>query len=211
MWKGKLRENSWTMVAEKGMQSEFFQQDLQNKPVVREEIFLQTFSIDHIKQLSVPTFCDCCWNFLTENLSSLRYLVTPRTRGLSQHLIGWKKHRVWTSIELPKTIKLFWDWLSWHWNSSCTMVVVEQLTTPRKLLNTTKKNQKWMKRNIWQMRKWTSLFIPPVTHVNSICLNFFKVEVYINKQQVNKSIRLCAHKSYIPDRSKKPCPITGEV
>ena len=41
-WEDKLWENSLVVVAGKGLQAEIFQQNLQNKPVSREEIILQT-------------------------------------------------------------------------------------------------------------------------------------------------------------------------
>ena len=42
----------------KGLQAKSFQQNLLNNPVGREETFLQTFLVDHVKQhFSVPTFC----------------------------------------------------------------------------------------------------------------------------------------------------------
>ena len=43
--------------AGKGPKAKSFQQNLLNNPVGREETFLQTFLVDHIKQqFSVPTF-----------------------------------------------------------------------------------------------------------------------------------------------------------
>ena len=39
-----------------------FQQNLLDNPVGREETFLQTFLVDHVKQqFSVPTFCGNVW------------------------------------------------------------------------------------------------------------------------------------------------------
>ena len=58
-------KNSWVAVVNRG---ESFQQNLLNTPVGREEAFLQTFPVDHVKQqLSVPTFCGCVWKFWTES------------------------------------------------------------------------------------------------------------------------------------------------
>ena len=50
-------KNNWVLVAGKRLQAESFYQNLQNKPVVREETFLQTFLINHVEQFLVPTFC----------------------------------------------------------------------------------------------------------------------------------------------------------
>ena len=47
-----------------------FQQNLQNKSVGREETCLQTFLVDHVKQFSVPTFCDSVWKSWRESPSS---------------------------------------------------------------------------------------------------------------------------------------------
>ena len=51
-------------------QAESFQQQLQNKPVGCEEILSQTFLINHVEQVSVPTFCGTFWKFLSESPSS---------------------------------------------------------------------------------------------------------------------------------------------
>ena len=41
---------------------ESLRQNLLNNPVGREETFLQTFLVDHVKQqFSVPTFCGSVW------------------------------------------------------------------------------------------------------------------------------------------------------
>ena len=55
-------------VAGKGLRAESFQQNLQNNSVTREETFLQTFLVDHVKQqFSVPTFCGSVWKSWREN------------------------------------------------------------------------------------------------------------------------------------------------
>ena len=47
---------------------ESFQQNLLNNPVGREETFLQTFLVDHVKQqFSVPIFCGSVWKFRRES------------------------------------------------------------------------------------------------------------------------------------------------
>ena len=42
-------ENNWVVVARNEVQAESFQQNLQNKPVCREETFPQTFLINHVE------------------------------------------------------------------------------------------------------------------------------------------------------------------
>ena len=49
---------------------ESFQQNLLKNPVGREETFLQTFLVDHVKQFSVPTFCGSVWKSWRESPSS---------------------------------------------------------------------------------------------------------------------------------------------
>ena len=63
-------KNNWVKGAGKGLQAESFQQNLQNKSVGREETFLQTFLVDHVKQISVPTFCGSVWKSWRESPSS---------------------------------------------------------------------------------------------------------------------------------------------
>ena len=59
--KRTLKKN-WVKGAGKGLQAESIQQNLLNNPVGREETFLQTFLVDHVKQqFSVPTFCGSVW------------------------------------------------------------------------------------------------------------------------------------------------------
>ena len=58
------------VVAGKGVQAESFQQNLQNKPVSREETFLQTILIHHVQQYLVPTFCGSFRNSWSESPSS---------------------------------------------------------------------------------------------------------------------------------------------
>ena len=61
-------KNKWGKEAGKGLQAESFEQNLLNDPVGREETFLQTFLIDHVKQqFSVPTFCGSVWKSWRES------------------------------------------------------------------------------------------------------------------------------------------------
>ena len=67
------------------MQAEWFQQNLLNNPVGREETFLQTFLVDHVKQqFSVPTFCGSVWKSWRERpncwrCSALAWQIYPTT------------------------------------------------------------------------------------------------------------------------------------
>ena len=55
-------------VSRKRLEAESFQQNLLNNPVGREETFLQTFLVDHVKQqFSVPTFCGSVWKSWRES------------------------------------------------------------------------------------------------------------------------------------------------
>ena len=76
------------MEARKEVLAESFQQNLSNKPVGREEIFLQTFILNHVESFSLPTFCGSFWKSWWERL------VIPRTIKLSYYLTRWKLHRV---------------------------------------------------------------------------------------------------------------------
>ena len=52
-------KKNWDVVVNRG---ESFQQNLLNNPVGREETFLRTFLVDHVKQhFLVPTFCGSVW------------------------------------------------------------------------------------------------------------------------------------------------------
>ena len=62
------------------IREESFQQNLLNNPVARDEIFLQTFLVDHIKQqFSVPTFCGSVWKSWRESPKCLRCPLFPWT------------------------------------------------------------------------------------------------------------------------------------
>ena len=49
VWEDRLWENSEVMVAGRRLQADSFQQNLQNKSVGREEIFLQISLIKHVE------------------------------------------------------------------------------------------------------------------------------------------------------------------
>ena len=61
-------ENKRVKGAGKRLQAESFQQNLVNNPVGREDTFLQTFLVDHVKQqFSVPTFSGSVWKSWRES------------------------------------------------------------------------------------------------------------------------------------------------
>ena len=66
---GCHRQNGAVCVREGGSkQRKSFQQNLLNNSVGREETFLQTFLVDHVKQLfSVTTFCGSVWKTWRES------------------------------------------------------------------------------------------------------------------------------------------------
>ena len=56
VWENKLWRNNWVVVAAKGVQAESIQQNLQNKPVGREETILQTFLVNHVDDFRYQLF-----------------------------------------------------------------------------------------------------------------------------------------------------------
>ena len=94
---GKLSENSWEVVAGKKLQAQSFQQKLQNKPVVHEEISLQNFPTNHLKSVTVPIFFDSFGKSMWKNPSKWRCLVAPQTRIVNYYLTRWKLHKTWIS------------------------------------------------------------------------------------------------------------------
>ena len=67
---GTVWEKDWVLLAERRVQAESFQQNLQNEPVGREETLLRTFLINHVEYFSVPTFCGSFWKLWNESPSS---------------------------------------------------------------------------------------------------------------------------------------------
>ena len=97
MWERKLWKNNWVKAAAVN-RGESSQQNLLNNPVGREETFLQTFLVEHVKQqFSVSTFCGSVWKSWRESPNCWRCLVLAWTRKLSNYLTWWKLNRVWSS------------------------------------------------------------------------------------------------------------------
>ena len=89
-----LWENSWKVIAGKGLPAVSFQQNVQSKTVDREEIFFKAILTNHVKQFPVLMFCGSFWKSRRESLSSWRSAVVPWTGVISYYLTRWKLHRV---------------------------------------------------------------------------------------------------------------------
>ena len=93
----KLWKYSWLAVANRG---ESFQKNLLNDAIGREETFLQTFPVDHVKQqFSVPSFCGSVWRNLggrvpivDKVLSSHEQKIYPTT-SLDENCIEFEFQR----------------------------------------------------------------------------------------------------------------------
>ena len=57
----RFQKNFWVVVAEKRLQAESFQQNLQNKPIGREQTILQTIVNNHVEQFLLLKFCGSFW------------------------------------------------------------------------------------------------------------------------------------------------------
>ena len=89
VWESKLWKTNWVTVVNRGESSK---QNLLNNPVGRDETFLQTLLVDHVKQFSVPTFCRSVWKSWRESSNWWRFPVLAWTRNLSNYLTWWKLH-----------------------------------------------------------------------------------------------------------------------
>ena len=99
LWEDKRWENSWVAVAEKRLQAESFQQNLQNKQSVAERQFYKHFSLirsSNFRYQPLGQFLE----ILEGKPSSWWCLVVPRTRNSSDYLTRWKLHIVWISNTL---------------------------------------------------------------------------------------------------------------
>ena len=63
----QILRKKWVVAASKVLQAKPFQQNLQSKPVGREETFLQTSFINHVEQFSVSTFFGSFWRCWSES------------------------------------------------------------------------------------------------------------------------------------------------
>ena len=179
---------------------ESFQQKLLNNPVGREETFLQTFLVDHVKQhFSVPTFCSSVWKswkvpIVDDVLSSHEEEISPTTSpdenciefefqtdrkyyfGLRQSFLALKlkfvKGRGYDTYESKEKKKEHKD----------ESVVFTETGTD----DSDEKEE-----------------VARVTYVNNIMHSkISNVEVYINNQQIYNSNGLYAHKSFISNNFK---------
>ena len=138
-------EETVVVVVGNVIQTESNQQNLQNKPVSREEKFLRTYLNSYVEQFLVPTFCGSFWKPWKESLGSWWCLVVHRTKILSYYLTRWKLHRV-LNFKWIGTITMIWDRRTWLWSWNLSGVVVTKLTKPNKQKRIKKKREKRMRR-----------------------------------------------------------------
>ena len=103
LWKDKISENKWLVAARKRLQAEPFQENLQNKPIGREEKSSQTFLNHHVELFLVPDFCGGFKKSWRESSTSWQSFIVPRISNLFCYLSRGK-------------ITLIWDRRTWLWN-----------------------------------------------------------------------------------------------
>ena len=176
-----------------------FQQNLLNNPVGREETFLQTFLVDHVKQhFSVPTFVAVSGNLggkvpiVDDLLSSHEQEIYPTT-SLDENCIELEFQTVWSYY-----------------------VDLRQLFSASKLKLVRRRGYDTYesKENKKEHKDESVVFtetsndeeeegVARVTYVNNILFSIFSnVEVDINNQQIYNSNGLYEHKSYISNNFK---------
>ena len=188
MWDDKLWENSWLVVAERGLQAVSFQQSPQNKPVGRRETVSKTFLVYHVELFSVPTLCGSFWKSWRESPNNWQRLVVPWTKSLLFHLNRWKLHIIWFSIWSEILCCFETDVLGLE--TSLSRVVVKKLTVRKKLKKSTTRRKKWKKNVIEGGSRGSRSSLTLVNNIlHSISSN---VEVYINNQEIYNSNRMYA-------------------
>ena len=186
--------------AGRGLQAESFQQNLLNNPVGREEAFLQTFLVDHVKQqFSVPTFCGSVWQswreipIVDDVLSSHEQEIYPTT-SLDENCIEFE-----FQTDRNYCVDLRQSFLALN------------LKFVKGLGYDTYQSKERKKEHKDESVVFTETGddeeeedeVARVTHVNNILHSiFFNVEVYINNQQIYNSSALYAHKSHISNTFK---------
>ena len=200
MCETKLWEKNWVVVVNRGKS---FQQNLLNKPVARDETFLHTFLVDHVKQFSVPTFCGSVWKPWRESPNCWRCPVLAWTRNSSNYLTWWKLYRVWIS----------------NWSELLRWFEIVFLALKLKFVKRRGYDTYEYKGNKKEHRDDSVVFTTEtgtcdeeeeeeeeVARVN--CVNnkmhskFSNFEVYINNRQIYNSHGLYAHKSNISNNFK---------
>ena len=182
-----------------GLQAESFQ-NLLNNPVGREETFLQTFLVDHVKlQFSVPTFVAVSGNLggkdptVDDVLSSHEQEIYPTT-SLDENC---------TEFEIQTDRNFYVDLRQ-------SFLALKLKFVKGRGYDTYESKEK-KKEHKDESVVFTETDdddseeeeVARVTYVNNILHSIFSnVEVYINNQQIYSSNGLYAHKSYISNNFK---------
>ena len=191
------------MVAKRGLRAESYQQNLQNKSVGREETFLQTFLVDHVKQeFSVPTFCGSVWKswrevpIVDDVLSSHEQEICPTT-SLDENCI---------EFEFQTDRNYYVDLRQSFLALKLKFVKGRGYDTyERKEMKKEHKDESVVFTETGTDDEEEQEEVARVTYVNNIMHSIFSnVEVYINNQQIYNSNGFYAHKSYISNNLRRP-------
>ena len=175
------------MVAGKRLQVQSFQQNLQNKPVGREETFLQTFLSNHVEHFSVQIFCVSFWKCWKGSPSSWHCIVVPRTRNLPTTSLDEK------CIELEIQTDRSYDVDLRQMYLALKLKLVKGLGYETYEITENEKELKEEAKTGWGNGGGEGSPRGPTLNWHSI---FSNDEVYINHQHFQNSNGLYAHKSY---------------
>ena len=198
MWESKLWKNSWLAVVNRGNS---FQQNLLNHPVGREETFLQTFLVDHVKQqVSVPIFCNSVWKSWRESpivddvLSSHEQEIYPTT-SLDDNCI---------EFEIQMDRNYYVDLRQSFLALKLKFVKGRGYDTyESKEKKKEHKDESVVFTETGDDEEEEEEEVARVTYVNNILHSIFSnVQGYINNQQIYNSNGLYAHKFYISNNFK---------
>ena len=147
MWESKRWKNIWVKgaIVNRG---ESFQQNLLSNPIGREETFLQTFLVDHVKQQSsVPNFVAVSGNLggklpIVDDVLSTHEQEFYPTTSLDENGIEFEFQ---TDCNYYVDLRQFF----WHWSSNLSRDVVTIHTRARK-----KGAQRWICCFRWNRNRW---------------------------------------------------------
>ena len=200
MWDDKLWENSWLVVAERGLQAVSFEQSLQNKPVGRRETVSKTFLVYHVELFSVPTLCGSFWKSWRESPNNWQCLVVPWTKSLLFHLNRWKLHIVWFSNWSELLCCFDTDVLGLE--TSLSRVVVKKLTVRKKLKKSTTRRKKWKKTSLKEDQED---LIPLLLLQTTFCTRFLPMLKCTSTIRKFTTLIECMHKNLtFPTTSLRP-------
>ena len=194
VWEDRLEENIWVVVARKRQRAQSFSQNLQNKPVGRQETFLHKRFTIHVEQFAEPNFCGNFWKSWSEKpksdnvLSSHENEVYPNS-SLNENCIkfAFQTDRNY-NVDLRRT-----------YLASKLKFVKGRGYEIYKTKEVKKERKKAAKAD-----EETEEQEPPVllaTHVDKIfAFNFFKQ--WRNNQKIYNSNGLYAHKFYFSKNSR---------